>query len=95
MDKIKPLQDKVLLKKVESSPSREEVVKGGIILPKEEKPIVYGEVIRVSSELESTSINEGDNVLFSEFGGKEISIEDETYILISYKDITAKVEVSQ
>jgi chaperonin GroES len=93
MVSIKPLQDKVLLKKVESETSKEEVVKGGIILPNDEKPITYGEVIDISSELTNVNISKGDKVLYSEYSGKTITVDDEEFILISYKDISAIIEL--
>ncbi len=93
MTKIKPLQDKILLKKLEFKDSKEEVLKGGIILPNEEKPIKYGEVIEISSELENFKIKIGDKVLYSEYGGKDLKINEEEYLLISYKDISGIIEL--
>ncbi len=93
MAKIKPLQDKILLKKVESKASKEEVVKGGIIMPSEEKPIKYGEVVDISEELPNTKLKVGDKVLYSEYGGKDIKVDDDEFLLISYKDISAIIEL--
>jgi chaperonin GroES len=93
MAKIKPLQDKILLKKVESKTSKEEVVKGGIILPIEEKPIKYGEVVDISEELSNVKLKIGDKVLYSEYGGKDIKIDEDDFLLISYKDISAIIEL--
>ena len=93
MAKIKPLQDKILLKKVESEASKEEVIKGGIILPSEEKPIKYGEVIDISDELLNIKLKVGDKVLYSEYGGKDIKVDDDEFLLISYKDISAIIEL--
>ncbi len=93
MVKIIPLQDKVLLKKEESKTSQEEVVKGGIILPVEEKPIKYGEVVSISKELDKCSLKVGDKVIYSEYAGKEIKVDDEEYLLISYKDISGIIEL--
>lgn len=93
MVKIKPMQDKVLLKKAESKASKEEVVKGGIILPNDDKPIQYGEVVDISDELSNVKLKKGDKVLYSQYGGKEIKINDEDFLLISYKDISAIIEL--
>ncbi|MFP4402209.1 MAG: GroES family chaperonin [Candidatus Nanoarchaeia archaeon] len=88
MTNIQPLQDNVLLKKVESQPSQEEKVQGGIIVPNEEKPITYGEIINISKQLTNCELQKGDNVLFSEYGGKKILIDNEEYVLLPYKDIS-------
>ena len=93
MAKVKPLQDKILLKKVESRTSEEEVVEGGIILPSDEEPIKYGEVIAISEELKNVKLKVGDKVLYSEYGGKDIKVDNDEFLLISYKDISAIIEL--
>ena len=91
MVKIIPLQDKVLLKKVEEKP-KEEVVKGGIIIPSDDKAIVYGEVIDISKDIKDPKIKVGDKVIFSEYAGKDFEIDEEKYVLISYKEISGIIE---
>lgn len=93
MVKIKPLQDKVLLKKVKNEASKEEVVSGGIILPSDEKPINYAEVIEISSQIKDSPVKVGDKVLYSEYSGKNINIKDDEFILISVKEISAIIEL--
>ncbi|USN44400.1 MAG: co-chaperone GroES [Candidatus Woesearchaeota archaeon] len=92
MAKILPLQDKVLLKKGEQKKSREEIV-GGIILPTEEEKLEYGEVVAVSKELKECSLKIGDKVIYSEYSGRTLSLEGTEYNLISYKDISAVLEL--
>ncbi|MFT4243824.1 MAG: GroES family chaperonin [Candidatus Woesearchaeota archaeon] len=93
MTKIKPLQDNVLLKKVEVESSTQEVVSGGIIIPKEEKSITYGEVIDFSEKIPNISIKKGDKVIYPEYGGRKITIDEEEFILLPYKDISAIIEL--
>ena len=93
MAKIKPLQDKVLLKKSETETSKKEVVEGGIILPSDDKPLKYSEVIEISEELSQAKLKVGDKVLYSEYGGTDININGEEFLLISYKDISAIIEL--
>lgn len=92
MANITPLQDRVLIKKEEKKSSQEETVKGGIVLPSEEEPIKYGEVISISEELKDCPLKEGHKVLYSEHAGKNVKIDDEEYILIPYKEISGIIE---
>jgi chaperonin GroES len=94
MAKIKPLQDKILLKIEEKKDSEKEEIVGGIIIPKkdEDKSIKYGIVEEISPELKDVSICVGDKVLYSKYSGTEIEIDNKEYLLISYKDIQAKIE---
>lgn len=72
--------------------SREEIV-GGIILPTEEEKLEYGEVVAVSKELKECSLKIGDKVIYSEYSGRTLSLEGTEYNLISYKDISAVLEL--
>ena len=88
--KIKPLYDKVLIK-------REEAVQktaGGIIIPdtSKEKPSA-GVVLAVgdgarddSGKIIPMTLKEGDKILFSKWGGTEVP-GDETLIIIKESDI--------
>lgn len=92
--KLQPLADRVIIKQI----AKEEVTKGGIILPDtaKEKP-QEGEVIaagpgRVSEDgkLVKMDVKVGDLVIFSKYAGTEIKIEGEELIILSEKDILAK-----
>lgn len=93
--KIKPLADRVVIKMLE----KEEVSKGGIILPgsAQEKPQV-AEVVAVGPggvvdgkdilmELEV-----GDHVLISKYAGTEVKIDEVDYTILRQSDILAIVE---
>lgn len=90
MNKIKPLQNRVLVKRFKA-----EATKRGIILPDsaQEKP-KEGEVIATgpgkydeAGKLESLSVKAGDHVLFSSYSGTEVKEEDQEYIILSEDDI--------
>lgn len=90
MDKIKPLGDRVLVKRFKAEASR-----GGIILPDsaQEKP-KEGKVVAVgpgrtneAGKREPLSVKEGDRVLFSSYAGTEIKEGDEEFLILSEKDI--------
>jgi chaperonin GroES len=78
--------------------AREEVTKGGIVLPDtaKEKP-QEGEVLAVGPGRMSDDgvripmdIKKGDVVLYSKYGGTEVKVEDEELIILRESDILAK-----
>ncbi|MCS7217415.1 MAG: co-chaperone GroES [Thermus sp.] len=90
---IKPLGDRVVVKRIEEEPK----TKGGIVLPDtaKEKP-QKGKVIAVGSGriLENgqkvpLEVKEGDIVVFAKYGGTEIEIEGEEYVILSERDLLA------
>ncbi|MDD3427539.1 MAG: co-chaperone GroES [Caldisericia bacterium] len=93
MINIRPLGDKVVIKPMEA----EETTKGGIILPDtaKEKP-QKGKVLAVGSGriLDNgtrvpVDVREGDTVIFSQYGGTEIKLDGEDYLVVSERDILA------
>ena len=93
MINIRPLCDKVVIKPMEA----EETTKGGIILPDtaKEKP-QKGKVLAVGSGriLDNgtrvpVDVREGDTVIFSQYGGTEIKLDGEDYLVVSERDILA------
>jgi chaperonin GroES len=92
--KIKPLADRLVVKPIE----REEVTKGGIVLPDtaKEKP-QEGEVLAVGpgrlsedGKRIAMDIKVGDIVIYSKYGGTEYKIEEEEVIILRESDILAK-----
>ncbi len=92
--KLQPLADRVVVKPIE----REEVTKGGIVLPDtvKEKP-QEGEVIaagpgRLSEDGKriAMDIKVGDRVIYAKYGGMDIRIDDEELIILRESDILAK-----
>ena len=92
--KLQPLADRLVVKPIE----REEMTKGGIILPDtaKEKP-QDGEVLAVGPGRLSDdgkripiSVAVGDRVVYSKYGGTEIKIDDEDLIILRESDILAK-----
>ena len=93
---IKPLADRVVVEPIEE----EVTTKGGIVLPDtaKEKP-QKGKVIAVGSGklLESgervpLEVKEGDVVVFAKYGGSEIEIDGNEYVILSERDLLAVVE---
>ncbi|HGY09023.1 MAG TPA: co-chaperone GroES [Oceanithermus profundus] len=93
---IKPLADRVVVEPIEE----EVTTKGGIVLPDtaKEKP-QKGKVIAVGSgkllengERVPLEVKEGDVVVFAKYGGTEIEIDGNEYIILSERDLLAVVE---
>ena len=92
---LKPLGDKIIAKVT----SAEEVSRGGIILPDtaREKP-QQAEVIAVgpgrlldSGKVTPMDIGIGDIVVFTKYGGTEIKLGNEEYVILRQEDVLAIV----
>ncbi len=84
---VQPLHDRVIVKPEEKA----EKTAGGIIIPDtaQEKP-QRGEIVAVgkgSKRDEPMTVKVGDTVLFGKYGGTEIEIEGEKYLLLKETDI--------
>ncbi len=89
--KVKPLQDRILVKRLEE----EEKTKGGIIIPDaaKEKP-QEGKVIAVGDgkTLENgtkikLSVKVGDKILFGKYSGTEIKIDGDEHLILREDDV--------
>ena len=94
--KLRPLQDRILVKRVEE----ESTTKGGIIIPDtaKEKP-AEGEVISVGigkigedGKRIALEIKKGDKILFSKYGGTEVKVEGEEYLIMREDDVLGIIE---
>ncbi len=92
--KLEPLGDRVVVK----PKPKEEVTKGGIVLPDtaKEKP-QEGEVIAVGpgrltddGKRIAMDVKVGDIVIYAKYGGTEIKEDDEELIILRESDILAK-----
>ena len=89
--KLRPLHDNVLVKRTEE----QETSSGGIILSgsAKEKPS-QGEVVAVgpgkkseNGDVAPVGVAVGDTVIFGQYGGNEIKIDGEEYLILSESDI--------
>ena len=94
--KLRPLHDRVLIKRVES----ETTTKGGIIIPDnaKEKPL-EGEVVAVGSgrvledgTVRPLQVKEGNRVLFSKYSETEVKIDGNTFLLLREDDLLGIIE---
>jgi len=91
MATIKPLQDRVLVKRLEA----EEKTASGLYIPDsaKEKPqegevvaVGPGKVLEGGNKIELT-VKVGDKVLFSKYAGTDIKLDGEEYLIMREDDI--------
>lgn len=83
--KVQPLFNNCLIKPLDANKKTD----GGIFIPDtaQEKPQM-GEVMAVG---EDTKLKVGQKVLYKKWGGNEVKVEDEEWMVIEDKDILAVV----
>jgi len=94
--KLKPLGDRLIVKPIEE----EETTASGIVLPDtaKEKP-QKGQVVAVGDgkwdedgeKRIPLDVAEGDEVLYSKYGGTEVTVEDEELLVLRESDVLAKL----
>ena len=94
--KLKPLGDRLIVKPVEE----EETTASGIVLPDtaKEKP-QKGQVVAVGDgkwdedgeKRIPLDVAEGDEVLYSKYGGTEVTVEGDELLVLRESDVLAKV----
>ena len=86
--KLRPIKGRVVVKPSEA----EEKTSSGIYLPDTAKEkLREGEVIAVAKDA-TEEVAVGDRVIYKEFGGTEVKIDEEDYILLTEDDLLAKYE---
>jgi chaperonin GroES len=94
--KVEPLNDKIVVKRLEA----ESTTAGGIVLPDtaKEKP-KQGRVISLgdgklleSGKRAKFQVKEGDRVLFTSYAGSEVKIGNEEYLIMTEDDILAVID---
>jgi chaperonin GroES len=95
---LKPLGDRVIVKAVDE----QEVTASGIVLPDtaKEKPqrgtvVAVGEGRYVDGERIPLEVAEGDEVIYSKYGGTEVKLDGEDILILSEHDILARVAASK
>ena len=94
--KLKPLGDRLIVQALEE----EETTASGIVLPDtaKEKP-QRGKVLAVGDgkwddegdKLIPLDVSEGDEVLYSKYGGTEVTVEGDDLLVLRESDVLAKV----
>jgi chaperonin GroES len=94
--KLQPLEDRIVVRASEA----EETTASGLVIPDtaKEKP-QQGEVLAVgpgrrseqSGEIIPVDVAAGDTILYSQYGGTEITVDGEDLLVLSSRDVLAKV----
>ena len=96
MSKLRPLHDRVIVKRLEE----DRVSAGGIVIPDSatEKP-TRGKVIAAGNgrilengSVRPMSLKTGDTVLFGKYAGQEIKIDGEELVFLKEDDVVAVIE---
>jgi chaperonin GroES len=94
--KLKPLDDRIIIKQLEA----EEKTTGGIILPDtaKEKPQV-GKVVETgpgklldNGKRAKISVKKKDEVVYAKYGGSEVEVDGEKYVILRESDIYGIIE---
>ncbi len=92
---LKPLGDRVIVKGIDA----EEVTASGIVLPDtaQEKPqrgrvLAVGEGRWEDGKRVPLNVAEGDEVIYSKYGGTEVKVGDDDLLILNEHDILAKVD---
>ena len=93
---LQPLEDRIVVRPGDA----EETTASGLVIPDtaKEKP-QQGEVLAVgpgrrsddSGELIPMDVAEGDTVVYSKYGGTEITVDGEDLLILNARDVLAKV----
>jgi chaperonin GroES len=95
--KLKPLGDRLIVQAVEE----EATTASGIVLPDtaKEKPqkgkvlaVGEGKINEDTGKRVPLDVSEGDEVLYSKYGGTEITVDGEDLLVLRESDVLAKVE---
>jgi chaperonin GroES len=94
--KLQPLEDRIVVRSGEP----EETTVSGLVIPDtaKEKP-QQGEVIAVgpgrrseqSGEIIPVDVAVGDTVVYSKYGGTEITVDGEDLLILTSRDVLAKI----
>ncbi|HJZ05139.1 MAG TPA: co-chaperone GroES [Thermodesulfobacteriota bacterium] len=93
---VRPLHDKILIKRIDAP----QMTKGGIVIPDtvKEKP-QEGKVVATGKgriledgKVVPLVVKRGDRILFGKYGGTEIKIEGEDYIILDENEVLAIIE---
>ncbi len=93
---VRPLHDKILIKRIDAP----QMTKGGLVIPDtvKEKP-QEGKVVAAgkgrileNGKVVPLAVKSGDRILFGKYGGTEIKLDGEDYIILDENEVLAIIE---
>jgi chaperonin GroES len=94
--RIRPLHDRVIVKRVEEQEQR---TKGGLIIPdtakekpQEGKVVAVGSGKREDGKVIPLDVKTGDRILFGKYSGSEIKLDGEEHLIMREEDILGVLE---
>src|SRR5581483_5090054 len=94
--KVRPLNDRVIVRRVEETEQRST---GGIIIPdtakekpQEGKVVAVGPGRREDGKVIAPDVRAGDRVLFGKYAGTEIKLDGEEHLILREEDILGVIE---
>ena len=87
---LKPLHDNVILKK--EKVEKETTTASGIILTDNSKNVPSYEIVVAIGPDSKTDIHVNDKVVYKEYSGTKVNLEEEEYIIIEDEDILAVLD---
>lgn len=94
--KVKPLSDHLLVKRVEPK----DTVKGGIVIPDSAKEKPQEAIVKAvgpgkrneDGKVIPIEIKVGQRVLITKYGGTEVKIDDEEFLIVREDDVIGIIE---
>ena len=94
--RVRPLQDRVIVRRIEEQEQRSS---GGIIIPdtakekpQEGKVVAVGPGKKEDGKVLSLDVKAGDRVLFGKYAGTEIKLDGEEHLILREEDILGVIE---
>ena len=94
--RVRPLQDRVIVRRVEE---QEQKSAGGIIIPdtakekpQEGKVVAVGPGKKEDGKVLSLVVKAGDRVLFGKYAGTEIKLDGEEHLILREEEILGVIE---
>jgi chaperonin GroES len=93
---LEPLEDRIIVRPLEEETTK---TASGIIIPDtaKEKP-QEGEVVAIGpgryedGKLVPMTVAVGDKVIYSKYGGTEVKVDGEEYLVLTARDVLAKIK---
>ena len=85
--KLQPLKDRIIIQQLKG----EEKTASGLFIPESaQEKEQQGQVVAVAANI--TEVKTGDKVIYAQYGGTEITIDNQAYVILEIKDVLALIK---